>query len=98
MPRSAVIPWSADDIAEALRDQYRAEPEGVVRTRLHALWLLRQPEAGWISTTVAAALGAIAARSSSGCAGTGKGAWRRCVVGAGAVRTTPSFLTKEQEQ
>ena len=57
MTRAAVIPWSADDTAEALRDRYRAEPEGVVRTRLHALWLLRQPEAGWTPTTVAAALG-----------------------------------------
>ena len=28
MTRPAVIPWSADDIAEALRDRYRAEPEG----------------------------------------------------------------------
>ena len=28
-----------------------------MRTRLHALWLLRQPEAGWTPTTVAAALG-----------------------------------------
>ena len=46
MTRQAVIPWSADDTAEALRARYRAEPEGVVRTRLHALWLLRQPEAG----------------------------------------------------
>ena len=57
MTRQAVIPWSADDTAEALQKQYRAEPEGVVRTRLHALWLLRQPEAGWTPTTVAAALG-----------------------------------------
>ena len=57
MTRPAVIPWSADDTAAALRDRYRAEPEGVVRTRLHALWLLRQPEAGWTPTTVAAALG-----------------------------------------
>ena len=28
-----------------------------MRTRLHALWLLRQPAAGWPPTTVAAALG-----------------------------------------
>ena len=65
MTRAAVIPWSADDTAAALRARYRAEPEGVVRTRLHALWLLRQPEAGW---------GATGARSSSGCGGTGRGA------------------------
>ena len=37
MTRQAVIPWSDNDIAEALQQWYRVEPEGVVRTRLHAL-------------------------------------------------------------
>ena len=44
MTRQAVIPWSDNDTAEALQQRYRAEPEGIIRTRLHALWLLRQPE------------------------------------------------------
>ena len=57
MARPAAIPWAAADTAEALHQRYLAEAEGAVRTRLHALWLLRQPEADWTPTTVAAALG-----------------------------------------
>ena len=57
MARPAVIPWADADTAAALRQRYLAEGEGAVRTRLHALWLLRQPAAGWTPTTVAAALG-----------------------------------------
>ncbi len=57
MARPAVIPWAEADTVEALHQRYLAEADGVVRTRLHALWLLRQPQAGWTPTTVAAALG-----------------------------------------
>ena len=57
MGRPAVIPWSEADTVEALHQRYLAEADGVVRTRLHALWLLRQPAAGWTPTRVAAALG-----------------------------------------
>ena len=57
MARPAVIPWSEADTIEALHQRSLAEADGVVRTRLHALWLLRQPQAGWTPTTVAAALG-----------------------------------------
>ena len=57
MARPAVIPWAEADTAEALHQRYLAEADGAVRTRLHALWLLRMPEAGWTPTTVAAALG-----------------------------------------
>ena len=57
MARPAVIPWADTDTAAALQQRYLAEGEGAVRTRLPALWLLRQPEAGWTPTTVAAALG-----------------------------------------
>ena len=57
MARPAAIPWAAADTVEALHQRCLAEAEGAVRTRLHALWLLRQPEAGWTPTTVAAALG-----------------------------------------
>jgi hypothetical protein len=35
------IAWEAEDTPEALRERYRREEEGEVRTRLHALWLLR---------------------------------------------------------
>ena len=98
MSRAAVIPWSADDTAEALQKQYRAEPEGVVRTRLHALWLLRQPEAGWTPTTVAAALGVHRCTVQQ---------WLRWYREGGleAVRSPrrggagkPRFLTPEQER
>ena len=57
MARPAVIPWAEADTVEALHQRYLAEADGAVRTRLHALWLLRQPEAGWTPMTVAATLG-----------------------------------------
>ena len=57
MARPAVIPWAEADTVAALHQRYLAEADGTVRTRLHALWLLRQPTAGWTPTTVAAALG-----------------------------------------
>ena len=44
------MPWSVDNTIEDLQQRYRAEPEGTVRTRLHAPWLLPQPEAGWGTT------------------------------------------------
>lgn len=36
------IAWRAQDTPEALREQYRKQGNGEVRTRLHALWLLRE--------------------------------------------------------
>lgn len=57
MARPAVIPWAEADTAAALQQRYLSEADGAVRTRLHALWLLRQPEAGWTPTSVAATLG-----------------------------------------
>ena len=33
--------WDAADTAEAVRQAYRAEADGPVRTRLHGLWLRR---------------------------------------------------------
>ena len=44
MTRKASIAWASEDTAEALHAQYRAEPVAEVRTRLHALWLLRLGE------------------------------------------------------
>lgn len=35
------IAWSAADTGAALKTAYLAERDGIVRTRLHALWLLR---------------------------------------------------------
>ncbi len=44
MTRKVVVAWAAEDTTAALHTQYRAEREPAVRTRLHALWLLRQGE------------------------------------------------------
>jgi transposase len=40
--RRAVLPWREDDTDTALHDRYRRESNPLVKTRLHALWLLRQ--------------------------------------------------------
>jgi transposase len=52
--RSLQIAWQAEDTDEALKAAYRAEPNGLVRTRLHGLWLLRS---GWSLRLVAELLG-----------------------------------------
>ena len=44
MTRKVVITWAAEDTVDALHRQYRAEAVPEVRTRLHALWLLRRGE------------------------------------------------------
>ena len=54
MARKTAIVWAAEDTAEALHARYRAEPVAEVRTRLHALWLLRRGEG---PTAVAAVVG-----------------------------------------
>ena len=54
MTRKVSIAWAADDTAAELHRQYRAEQVPEVRTRLHALWLLRQ---GQGPTAVAEAVG-----------------------------------------
>ena len=51
--RRVQIAWEEEHTSEALREQYRQE-EGEVRTRLHALWLLR---AGWSMEQVAGVVG-----------------------------------------
>ena len=35
------VDWHPQDTPEALKAAYRAERDSVLRTRLHALWLLR---------------------------------------------------------
>ena len=53
MARKTAVVWAAEDTADSLHAQYRAEPAAEVRTRLHALWLVRRGE----SPTAAAAVG-----------------------------------------
>ena len=40
--RPLIVEWRESDDAASLHQQYRQEPHAEVRTRLHALWLLRQ--------------------------------------------------------
>jgi transposase len=52
--RRVQIAWEAEDTAEALREGYRRQEEGEVRSRLQALWLLRT---GWSMEQVARVVG-----------------------------------------
>ena len=54
MARRIAIVWAEGDTEAALHAQYRAATVIAVRTRLHALWLLRRGES---PATVAAAVG-----------------------------------------
>ena len=59
MARKTAVVWAAEDTADSLHAQYRAEPAAEVRTRLHALWLVRRGE----SPTAAAAAVGVSRRS-----------------------------------
>lgn len=52
--RRVQILWAAEDTAGALRERYRRQDEGDLRTRLHGLWLLRS---GWGMEPVAQVVG-----------------------------------------
>ena len=54
MARKTAVVWAEEDTTEALHARYRAEAVIEVRTRLHALWLLRRGEG---PTAVAAVVG-----------------------------------------
>ena len=95
MGRRTVIEWAAEDTAESLHAQYRAEREPEVRLRLHALWLVRRGET---PTAAAAAVGADR---------TSVQRWLRWYRAGGlaAVRShrrggpgKPCFLTEEQQE
>ena len=55
MGRPLVIAWHAEDTPAALKRQYQTARRADERTRLQALWLLRE---GWSVTAVTAAVGA----------------------------------------
>ena len=95
MTRKVSIAWDCEDTAAALHRQYRAEKVTEVRTRLHALWLLRQ---GQGPTAVAAAVGV--SRNSIQL-------WLRWYRSGGLAEVRahrrggpgkPSFLTEDQAQ
>ena len=71
MARRIAVAWAAEDSEAALHARYRAEAVIEVRTRLHALWLLRrgEPRPRWRPPW---AWGC--AVCTAGCSGTGKGA------------------------
>jgi transposase len=48
------VPWREEDTEESLKAAYHVERQSALRTRLHALWLLRS---GWRLDSVATALG-----------------------------------------
>ena len=52
--RPFAVKWRGEDTEEALKAAYQAERDPAIRTRLHALWLLR---CGWRLGAVAKALG-----------------------------------------
>ena len=86
MTRKVVITWAAEDTADALHRQYRAAAVPEVRTRLHALWLLRRGEP---PAAVASALGVGLRSVHRWLQWYREGAGRRCAVGARAVRASP---------
>ncbi len=95
MTRKVVITWAAEDTADALHRQYRAAKVPEVRTRLHALWLLRRGEP---PAAVVSALG-VGLRSVH--------RWLQWYREGGLAQVCgrrkggpgkPSFLTPDQEQ
>lgn len=51
--RPFVVNWREDDTEETLKAAYLGEHEGVIRSRLHALWLLRAGHSlGAVTTTL----------------------------------------------
>ena len=95
MARQIAVDWAAEDTEADLHAQYRAEKVTEVRTRLHALWLLRRGEP---PAAVAAAVG-VGLRSVHRWL-----QWYR-EGGMAQVRSrrkggvgTPSYLTPEQER
>ncbi len=95
MARQIAVDWAAEDTEADLHAQYRAEKVTEVRTRLHALWLLRRGEP---PAAVAAAVG-VGLRSVHRWL-----QWYR-ESGMAQVRSrrkggvgTPSYLTPEQER
>ena len=91
MTRKGVIDWAAEDTAAALYARYRSEKVAEVRTRLHALWLLRQ---GQGPTAVAAAVG-VSLNSVQQWLRRYRAGGPRCAP-IGRAGTAPSCLTEAQ--
>jgi transposase len=88
------ISWEAEDTPEALREGYRREEEGEVRTRLQALWLLRK---GWGMEEVAGIAGVHYRTVQRWVGWYRQGGLAEVCTHHGGGHGQPSWLTPEQE-
>lgn len=89
------VPWAAEDTPEALRQRYRQEEEGEVRTRLHALWLLRLD---WGMEEVARIVGVHYRTVQRWVGWYREGGIAQMCARRGGGYGQPSWLTPEQEE
>ncbi len=92
--RRVEIAWEAQDTPEALRERYRRQEEGEVRTRLHALWLLRK---GWSMAQVAEVAGVHYRTVQRWVGWYRHGGVREVCAHHGGGHGRPAWLTPEQE-
>jgi transposase len=92
--RRVQITWHAEDTPEALRERYRRQKDGEVRTRLHGLWLLRS---GWGMKEVAGVVGVHYRRVQRWVGWYRHGGIAEVCARHGGGHGQPSWLTAEQE-
>jgi transposase len=88
------IAWEAEDTPEALRQRYRRQEEGEVRTRLQALWLLRT---GWSMEQVAEVVGVHYRTVQRWVGWYRQGGAAEVCIHHGGGHGQPAWLTPEQE-
>lgn len=86
--------WEDQDTEAALREHYRQEADGEVRTRLHGLWLLRQ---GKPMTEIAATVGVHYRTVQRWVGWYRQGGLAEVCTRRGGGYGQPSYLTPEQE-
>ena len=89
------VEWRAEDTPEALKARYQAERDGKVRTRLHALWLLR---IGWKMAEVASAVGSHYRTVQDWVVWYRSGGLEEVAAHKQAGKGQPSFLSAEQQR
>jgi transposase len=88
------IAWQTEDTPAALRELYRNQEKGEVRTRLHALWLLRED---WSMEEVARLLGVHYRTVQRWVGWYRQGGIAEVCAHHGGGHGQPSWLTPEQE-
>jgi transposase len=88
------IVWEEADSPESLRERYRRQGEGEVRSRLQALWLLRT---GWSMGQVAEVVGVHYRTVQRWVGWYRKGGVAEVCARHGGGQGQPSWLTPEQE-